>query len=208
MYFDIGANIGEWTKQNILSASKIIAVEASPTTYLKLVNKVNTFDKNNKITCINIAVCDNNNEPTTFCNCNTDTVSTLNKKWLTDQKSRFCNIDKFEEITVNTMTIDKMISIYGEPDLIKIDVEGGEYQCVKSLTKKVSNLCFEWASEMNDVSFDCLDHLQTLGFYHFEIQFQDNYTYRPLNFNKSIDDIKHMLSQTTPKVEWGMIWCK
>jgi hypothetical protein len=208
MYFDIGANIGQWSNQNILNANKIIAVEASPTTYLKLLNNISLINKTEKIICLNYAVCDNNNEPTTFCNCNTDTVSTLNKEWLTDSKSRFCNIDRFEEITVNTITIDKMISIYGEPDLIKIDVEGGEYECIKSLTKKVDNLCFEWASEMNDVSYYCLDYLYSLGFRQFEIQFQDNYKFRPFEYCKSITDIKNILASTTPKIEWGMIWCK
>ena len=207
MYFDIGANIGNWTKQNINNANKIIAVEASPNTFLELSKNISALNNDN-IICLNFAVCDNSNNPITFYNCNTDTISTINKEWLSDKKSRFCNLDKYEEITVNTITIDKMILLFGEPELIKIDVEGGEYECIKSLTKKVSNLCFEWASEMNDVSFKCLDHLYSLGFRNFHIQLQDNYTYRPSEYNQTIDDIKNILSKTTPKVEWGMIWCK
>jgi FkbM family methyltransferase len=33
MYLDIGANIGKWSVANIGSTDKIVAVEASPTTF-------------------------------------------------------------------------------------------------------------------------------------------------------------------------------
>jgi FkbM family methyltransferase len=208
MYFDIGANIGNWTKENINNADKFIVVEASPVTHSKLINNISSLNNSSNIVCLNVAVCDNNNQPITFYNSGTDTLSTINKEWLTGEKSRFCNIDRYDEITVNTITIDKMISSFGEPDLIKIDVEGGEYECIKSLTKKVSNLCFEWASEMNDVSFKSLDYLYSLGFRQFHLQFEDNYTYRPNEYNETLISIKEKLSNTTPKKEWGMIWCK
>jgi FkbM family methyltransferase len=40
MYFDIGANIGKWSEENMHLCNRIIAVEASPTTYDKLVNNI------------------------------------------------------------------------------------------------------------------------------------------------------------------------
>ena len=40
MYFDIGSNIGSWSLENIKSCDKIISVEASPTTFTKLVNNM------------------------------------------------------------------------------------------------------------------------------------------------------------------------
>jgi hypothetical protein len=57
------------------------------------------------------------------------------------------------------LLFDKLIETYGVPELIKIDVEGGEDKCITSLTKKVPQLCFEWASETNDVTYSCLNHL-------------------------------------------------
>ena len=54
-------------------------------------------------------------------------------------------------MTKATITIDKLIQEYGTPELIKIDVEGGEFECLSSLTQKVNNICFEWASETNDI---------------------------------------------------------
>jgi hypothetical protein len=93
--------------------------------------------------------------------------------------------------------------------LIKIDVEGGEYECIISLTQKVNLLCFEWASEVNDITFKCIDYLLNLGFTQFYIQHQDNYLFRPQdNDFYDIATIKTKLSNTIPKQDWGMIWCK
>jgi FkbM family methyltransferase len=202
--FDIGANIGRWTNANINNYDTIITIEASPYTFEELKN----YTINNSNNILNYAVCNNDEKDIVFYHADADTLSTINKQWLTDIKSRFYNYSHYKEITCKTITIDKLISIYGEPDLIKIDVEGGEYECILSLTKKVKQLCFEWASETNDITFNCLDYLLTLGFNKFAIQKEDNYTFIP-NDTEYYDVlyIKNILSKTIPKKDWGMIWC-
>jgi len=204
MYFDIGANIGKWALANINKCDKIICVEASPVTFEKLENHC----KHEQIVLLNYAICNNNGEDITFYQADCDTVSTINKDWLNNEKSRFFNYS-FTEIKCKTTTLDHLIEIYGKPDLIKIDVEGGEYECILSLTQKVNLLCFEWATELNNISFQCLDYLYTLGFTEFYLQFEDYYTFRPNNTDYyDIIKIKDQLSHTTPKTHWGMIWCK
>lgn len=204
MFFDIGANVGAWSLANINNCDKIIAVEASPTTYNVLVNKIGA---NTKVICLNYAVCNSDKEYVDFYNCSTDTLSTINKDWLDSETSRFYNQYKYDVIKCKTITIDKLIEQYGIPELIKIDVEGGEFECLSSLTQKVKNLCFEWASETNNITFKCLDFLESLGYTEFSIQFQDHYTSRPQLY-KNINIVKEDLSKTTPKKEWGMIWAK
>ena len=99
--------------------------------------------------------------------------------------------------------------MYGVPDLIKIDVEGGELDCIKSLTRKVNTLCFEWASETNDITFNCLDYLHQLGYHKYFIQFEDEYTYKPDDsLYYDINTAKDKLSRTIVKQDWGMMWCK
>ena len=71
---------------------------------------------------------------------------------MTSNESRFYNT-KYKEIICKKTTIDKLIEKYGKPNLIKIDVEGGEYSCILSLTQKVDLLCFEWASEVKNMIF-------------------------------------------------------
>jgi FkbM family methyltransferase len=202
MYLDIGANIGKWSMANSDTTDRIIAVEASPNIYSDL--KKNTKNKN--IECLNYAVCDNDEKDITFYESIVGVLSTINKDWLVSGTSRFCDTG-YREITCKTTTLDKLIELYGLPELIKIDVEGGEYSCIKTLSQKVDNLCFEWASEVNDITFQCLDHLCDIGFTGFHIQHEDEYTYRPSCYT-SANNVKNQLIKMTPKVHWGMIWCK
>lgn len=202
MFFDIGANIGKWSVKNINLTDKIISVEGSPITFIKLKNI-----ESDKIITLNYVVSNSKEEYINFYHCKCDTLSTTNKEWLTSDKSRFNN-QPYEVIKSKVISLDKLIDIYGTPNLIKVDVEGGEYDCISSLSKKVDILCFEWASELNDVTTKCIEHLESIGFTKFHIQKEDNYTYRPSKdiFTSSFE-IKKQLDKMIPKKDWGMIWC-
>ena len=148
---------------------------------------------------LNYAVCNNNGNDITFYQANCDVLSTINKDWLTKDTSRFYN-HSYTEIICKTITIDKLIEQYGLPDLIKIDVEGGEYECIASLTQKVKLLCFEWAAETNNITINCIDYLFNLGYTQYYIQNSDNYLFRPQdNEFYDIDTVKTKLSNTMPK---------
>lgn len=206
--FDIGANIGRWTYANLNNYSKIIAIEASPNTYQYLRNNLEKF---NNCECLNYVVSNNDNKPISFYECDSFVLSTINKEWFDNEKSRFYNKHNYVERVYNSITIDKLIEIYGIPDLIKIDVELGEFNVISSLHQKVPLLCFEWASEFNEISFNCLDYLANLGFTGFYLQFFDTYDFKP-NDNEyiSLELIKEELKKTIPKKDehFGMIWCK
>jgi FkbM family methyltransferase len=204
MFFDIGANIGNWSLSNVNNDKKIIAVEAIPETYNTLVN--NTCNHKNIIP-LNYAVCNTDEEFIQFYKCSADTLSTINRDWLSSEKSRFYNQYTYNTIYCKTIKIDKLIQDYGVPELIKIDVEGGEFECLTSLTQKVQNICFEWASETNDITFKCINYLESLGYTEFTVQLMDDYTYRPQIY-ENVDFVKDFLNKTTPKKEWGMIWAK
>ena len=106
MFFDIGANIGKWTLANLKNTSTIVAVEAVPNTFLKLENNVK---HSINVVCLNLAVCNSEKEFIEFYNCEADTLSTLNKDWLTSEKSRFFNY-KYNVIKCKTISLDKLIS--------------------------------------------------------------------------------------------------
>ena len=131
-------------------------------------------------------------------------MNTTNKAWFTDPNNRFYGM-KHTETKVNTITLDLLIMTYGIPDLIKVDVEGAEFDTLQSLSFKVPMLCFEWASEMNQTTFDCLDYLEKLGFSKFALQMKDDYTFRP-DLWVSKKDVILSLKKCVPKEDWGMIW--
>lgn len=203
LIFDIGANVGKYSIANCAN-NHIIAIEASKIVFSRLIKYVKVYEN---IIPLNYAVCNNNNQDITFYQCDTDCLSTTNIDWLTSTTSRFYG-QKFSTIKVPTITIDSLIEKYGVPDIIKIDVEGGEYDCISSLTQKVSKLSFEWASETNDITFKCLDYLHKIGFNNFFIQDKDEYTFNPAeNTYTSLETTIQSLSKTKPKKDWGMIHC-
>jgi FkbM family methyltransferase len=203
LFFDIGANVGMWALSNYNENTSIICVEASPTTFKRLVD--NTKGKN--IKCLNFAVTTSNNELIDFFEAEANTISTLDEEWLNNLKSRFYN-HKYTKIQVRSVTIDSLVSQYGIPDILKVDVEGAENIVLKSLSTLVKIICFEWASEWNDKTFDALNYLESLGYQKFHIQNTDAYTYRPDAYNLNKENLFVLLKNTKPKVDWGMIWCK
>jgi FkbM family methyltransferase len=201
--FDIGANIGRWAIANSNDFNKIISVEASKNTFIKLSENIKQY---NNIVALNYAVCSSSDEYVNFYYAESDVLSSLNEKWVNGSESRF-KVNYTTEIC-KTISIDKLIEQYGLPEFIKIDVESYEFDCIKTLSKKIDILCFEWASENLDVALNCLNHLYKLGFTSFYIQMNsDEYKFRPYTYT-SINNVKNILINTTPKSEWGMIWCK
>lgn len=206
LIFDIGSNIGKYTIQNYTDKTKIIAVEASLKTFETLVK--NTQHLSN-VTCLNYAVCDSDQPFVDFWICQCANLSTLDSRWLFSDDSRFGNTDfsvGAYKVSVPTISIDTLIDRYGIPDLIKIDVEGAEELVVKSLTKKVKCLCFEWAAEWRDDICRTIDILSALGFTQFHIQNEDQYDYKPSDYEFSATECKQQINMKISKVDWGMIW--
>ncbi len=204
LIFDIGANIGKYAIANNANTT-IISVEASPITYEKLINNVKGYAN---ITALNYVVCDSSESTIKFYHCSmADTLSTLDKDWITSSESRFSNYGtNMKELFVPVISLDILIDNYGTPDLLKIDVEGAENIVLKSLTQKVPVLCFEWAAEWRSKNLECISYLSSIGYTNFAIQIEDNYTYRPVSFDLTYEDVKNYLIAAKNKVDWGMVW--
>lgn len=204
LIYDIGANIGNYALSNI--SNKIICIEASPITFKKLLKNVSKYPN---ILCLNYAVTNEHVDNITFYHCNADTISSLDYEWLSSSESRFGNYkNQITPMIVPTITIDKLIDIYGIPDLIKVDVEGAEYSVITSLTKKINTLCFEWASEWKEKYINTIKYLETIGYSKYHIQIKDNYDYKPSTYELNKDDVIIFLEKSINKLDWGMIWCQ
>lgn len=204
LIFDIGANVGNWTLANYNESDNIICVEASPYTFNKLVSIVGNRPN---ITCVNMAVCDSTADKVEFFHSDATTISTLDRKWLDDPTSRFYKHCGFHSVMVSPISLDKLIELHGIPDLLKIDVEGAENIVIRSLTSKAKTLCFEWATEWNRKTFECIRHLTNLGYSKFHLQHADSYRFRPSSYEHTAESLIETLKSTKDKEDWGMIWC-
>jgi FkbM family methyltransferase len=176
LIFDIGFNVGEFTQTcfNKYPNCNVIAVEANP----NLVNGVSPhFFTNYNFTLHNNLVSNIEGEEIDFYVSPYATgVSTASTEFM--QNSRFTkgskNVPKNsikwnEPIKIQSITIDSMLERYGIPDLIKIDVEGYEYNVLSGLTQKVNDICFEWHEEESEQLYKILEHLKNIGYTEFGV---------------------------------------
>lgn len=117
-----------------------------------------------------------NSEPVTLYLCERSPgVTTAAESWC--KKSRFAvgsgalgghaswNYKK----RVQAITLDDLVTHYGTPDLIKVDVEGYEYEVLRGLTAKQKLICFEWSEELMEPAQSSVEHLQQLGYEEFGV---------------------------------------
>ena len=123
--FDIGANRGDATVAGLNLGYKIIAIEPSRM-YRELVKN---FIYNPNVIPLKYAVSDKDYDRVEFYEAAEDGLSTLNKDWLTANTMPY-NGKEFWTTYATTITLNTLADKYGEPDLIKIDVEGAELSLI------------------------------------------------------------------------------
>lgn len=204
--FDIGANKGLYTDANRNKYDICVLVEANPELAQQLQEK---YNNDSGIQIVNAIASKNASE--TFYISNADTISTSDIDWV--KAGRFTSTHQWIPVQgIPTVSLDSLISKYGTPELIKIDVEGYEYNVLQSLTQKVPILCFEWAEEKKVEILLSIQYLFSLGFTEFQIQAEDSYIFIPeKNDWLSYETIEFMLQgmlRPADKMKWGMIWAR
>jgi FkbM family methyltransferase len=205
--YDIGANIGKFTDENIKinKDCDFILVEANPKLAEDLKIK---YKNNNKISVVNCLISDIDDEQIDFHVYQSDTISTANNEWI--KNGRFKNYRLEKTIKINSLSLDKLINVYGEPTYIKIDVEGYENVVIRGMKKYLGFLSFEWAEELKPQIIDSISHLKNIGYTQYHISYNDNYTFIPKDF-VSYDDIISIINTELIQDrmdKWGMIFVK
>ena len=143
---DVGANRGQSTKffSKLFSNHKIYCFEANPNIIKKL--KENTKNINRKIFCV--ALGDESKE-TSFNICILDAISTLSKPNLKSSynifKSRILRTDVrklYKKVNIKMKLLDSYFqkNQIEAMDILKIDVEGFEYQVIMGSKLIISSL--------------------------------------------------------------------
>jgi FkbM family methyltransferase len=174
LFFDIGANRGDASVVALEQGYKVIACEPAPRIYKQLLA---TYAYNPNIIPLKVAVSDSIGA-IEFYEAEEDGLSSLNKDWLTNESMPYHD-KPFRTIRVNTTTIDELVKQYGEPDLIKIDVEGAEWSVFKGMTKKYGTVAFEWTDVTIDEHIQQLKYLHKLGYTEWGPQFIEHHLQEP-----------------------------
>lgn len=200
LLFDIGANRGDAVIAGLSKGYQVVAVEAAPLVFKELVKN---FIYSAGVIPLKFAVSDEDNQNIEFYECVEDGLSTLNKDWLTSESMPY-NGKEFRAIKVNTITIDTLAKIYGNPDLIKIDVEGAEDVVFAGMTKKYGMVTFEWTIETIKNHEKQLNYLYSLGYTEYAPQYIVNHLEEPTEWFKLKKNNKDSLTnwQEKTKDEW------
>lgn len=172
--FDIGANRGDFTQAALTKGYDVIAIEPG-----KIFNElVKNFIYDTRVTPLKMAVSMSDYEVVEFYEAEEDGLSTLNKDWLTNPDLPYCG-KPYRQVMATTITLDTLALKYGTPDLIKIDVEGAEWNVFKGLSSKMGTIAFEWTDATIDQHQLQLEYLSIGGYTQVAPQFIEHHCEEP-----------------------------
>ncbi len=191
LVFDIGANYGNRIKPFIKLGARIIAVEPQKicTDFLK-----SMYGKKIKIVQKGIGAFEGYLE---FYKSKNTALSTFSNTWIKKVKStgRFENFDWTEPEKVPITTLENLIMEFGQPEFIKIDVEGFEFEVLSTLNFPIKNLSFEYAVPENlDSLIKIIQLLNTLENYNFNYCIEETMEFQLKKWLNSEDFLEHIKS--------------
>lgn len=219
LLFDIGANRGDAVVAGLNKGYRVVAIEAAPKIFTALENN---FRGNQNVKTLKFAVASVDFKTVSFYECVEDGLSTLNKEWLTSETMPYRG-KQFWEVEVPTITVDSLARVYGKPDLIKIDVEGAEWEVFKGMSLYHGMLTFEWTDVTLDQHAQQLGYLRHIGYTEVGPQYIEHHLQEPEKwYDISKFSMKKWMSETAkewtnggwkasnlrPTADVGMIWVR
>lgn len=168
IYFDIGAHKGIKADLFIEKGYKSILVEPQPILSKFLSEK---YIKNPLVTIIPMVVGKCVDILEMSISTAEPVLSTFSSQW---KEGRFKNTIWDEKTDVLITTLDLLISKYGNPRYIKIDVEGYEFEVLKGLTRRLGIISIEFTSEYINNTINCIGYLDFLGYTKFNVCLGEN----------------------------------
>jgi FkbM family methyltransferase len=203
LVFDIGYNMGNFTRQVLAlePSAKIIGVEGHPM-YFEL-------PKSSNVTLIKAVVSNKDDTEIPFFICDSNPgINSINPEWISIiRHSHFFDKTK-RMVMVPSITLDRLISQYGIPDILKMDIEGAESIALEKLSHKCGLITFEWSEEFFFDAKKCIKRLQEIDYSLFSFSEQTD-IFDPNRAFYSWEELK-LYNDIIPerKKRWGMIYAK
>lgn len=154
LVFDIGANVGEFTRAFLSIASRVVAVEPQAEIAVYIPEQATVLVK---------AIGSKPGRERFWACTGAPALSTMSEL-CRDLAPPVANTS-YEEREVEVTTMDALIEEYGEPAFAKIDVEGWEPEVLSGLSRPLRGLSFEVHNFQPAKAEACIAILDALGDY-------------------------------------------
>lgn len=201
LVFDVGANVGSRSKLFLNLGAKVVAFEPQSelcehlTQHLRLHNRFTLMPigLGSNPSVVELKISD------------AHVLSSMSKRWIesTTKSGRFSSYNWDKSIHVKVDTLDNMLTKFGVPKFIKIDVEGYELEVLEGLSCPVKNLSLEFTSEDIENFKKCLHKINEIGKYIF--QFSEGETLS-FTFEQWMDGEAILKSLESKIQKQNMLW--
>jgi len=160
--FDVGAHAGNRAAAFRQLGARVVAVEPQPDFVQLLYHR---FGGDPGVVVRAQALGREAGQARLLTSLRTPTVSTLSADFArrAGADPSFRGVRWGEGLWVPVETLDALVARHGQPDFVKIDVEGFEYEVLLGLSRPVPALSFEFLPVVRDVALACIDRLETLA---------------------------------------------
>ena len=202
LFFDIGAHLGDKSKELIKNKINVVMIEPQPEC-IRVLREL--YSSNPLVTIVPKGLGRSNQKIEMSINTKQPVISTFAEHRKT---GRFSNSNWDKKIMVDVTTLDDLIKKFGEPNYIKIDVEGFEHEVILGLTKKSGIISFEFTSEFIDDAFKSINYLISLGYSDFNFSIGERRKF--YTQWKDADAIKEHIKNVIEEdhLLWGDLYCK
>lgn len=169
LVFDIGAHVGDRTAAFSALGARVVALEPQADIANWLERRVGGLDG---VRVIRDAVGPEPGRARLAVSGAHPTLSTLAHDWarrIGTRNPTFAAVEWNEAVEVEVTTLDELIRRFGEPSFCKIDVEGFEAEVLAGLSTPLAALSVEFVAGSLEVTRACLDHLERLGRYEYNV---------------------------------------
>jgi FkbM family methyltransferase len=163
LVFDVGANRGEYAEMFANLGARVVAVEPNSALTPLIVERVPGATVVQAAVGATVGVAD------LFVG-EGDGDSTLSDKYANVLRETH----DLTPIKVDVTTMDELAATHGEPDFVKIDVEGYEPDVLAGMSFKPPSLSFEFHGALLDELASCLDKLSG---YEFRVSVGNSYVW-------------------------------
>lgn len=166
--FDVGAHVGNRSLAFRRLGAKVIAIEPQPD-FVRFLRWL--FRRKPEITLEETAIATRDGEIELFLSTATPTVTSASKTFVneTPEIESFSSVAWDRSVRVPALSLQSLIARYGNPAFIKLDIEGMELAALEGLTTPPSCLSFEFLAARPQDSKACLDRLNALGTWQFNV---------------------------------------